>query len=53
MKKSLSLTELRAALTNIDKRLEKEPEILLTRRGKTIAVIRPAKHAGAKDSDAG
>ena len=48
--KSLSVREVRAALTSLDDLLSKEGEVLITRRGKAIARLLPVRSAQALPS---
>ncbi len=41
--KTLTIREMRAALTKIDELLAKEGEILITRRGRAVARLVPAR----------
>ena len=50
--KRLSVREVRAELTRLDKLLGKEGEVLITRRGKAIARLLPVRSAKAMPSHA-
>jgi antitoxin (DNA-binding transcriptional repressor) of toxin-antitoxin stability system len=50
--KRLSVREVRAELTSLDKLLDKEGEVLITRRGKVIARILPVRSSKAVPSHA-
>jgi antitoxin (DNA-binding transcriptional repressor) of toxin-antitoxin stability system len=50
--KRLSVREVRAGLTSLEKLLGKEGEILITRRGKAIARLLPARSDKAMPSHA-
>lgn len=50
--KRLSVREVRAELTTLDKLLGKEGEVLITRRGKAIARLLPVRSSKAVPSHA-
>lgn len=50
--KQLTIREARAALTRVDELLAREPEVVITRRGKPIARLLPISRARNRPSHA-
>ena len=48
--KTLTIREMRGALTHLDELLAEEGEILITRRGRGVARLLPARRRGAAPS---
>ena len=48
--KTLSIREMRAALTNLDKLLAKRGEVIITRRGRAVARVLPMPSGRAMPS---
>ena len=48
--KTLTIREMRGALTHLDELLAEEGEILITRRGRAVARLLPARRRGAPPS---
>ncbi len=50
--KTLTIREMRGALTHLDELLDEEGEILITRRGRAVARLLPVRRRGAAPSHA-